>query len=221
MTLGLSRARDISDLGYTAIVAMQLPYQEVVDRYLDTDVDKVIKLTNVGENKKSHIPQPNNAQWADYPQYDFNYETFDIEHFANQHIPKVLVPARFQVFHKGHDIVIATARRLSPDVTICLRADEGNQIDLEFTLDAVEKITGHKVIESPGINDDWTDFANQYDCYVQGNPMVIAKFEKSDCKHIHVPRYGDISTTKIRANIHEFEKQMPTYSYEIFKKHFE
>ena len=37
---------------------------------------------------------------------------------------------------------------------------------------------GYKVIKTPLITDDWTDFSNEYNYYVQGNPMVIKKFEK-------------------------------------------
>lgn len=51
MHLGLSRARRLSDLGFTVFVAMQLPIKEIRDQYL-TDRDVQIIVENHGDTRK-------------------------------------------------------------------------------------------------------------------------------------------------------------------------
>jgi len=197
MHLGLGRARRLSDLGFTVFVAMQAPIKEIRDQYL-TKNDKEILVVNNGVNPKDDLGYNSNFN----PDYTGVSETiilqdFHPHDFYNQIFPKVLVPARFQGFHKGHKVVLEEAKRISPNITIGLRADDGDIIDLEKNMDLLRSY-GYKVIKTPNIDESWIEFANNYDYYVQGNPMVIEKFNGSKCKLFHVPRYGDVSGTNIR-----------------------
>jgi predicted nucleotidyltransferase len=96
------------------------------------------------------------------------------------------------------------AKRLSPDITIALRADEDDVLDLDSNINLLQEM-GYNVIKSPDIDEDddvWEEFVSKYDIVVQGNPVVIKKFQKAiDDKRIQlkfVPRVGHISATKIR-----------------------
>ena len=83
-----------------------------------------------------------------------------------------------------------------------MRVDEGDIIDLDKNIKLLES-RGYKTIKTPKIDEDWTEFANQFDIYVQGNPMVIEKFKDSKCELFFVPRYGDVSGTQIRKEVSE------------------
>lgn len=200
MELGYSRARRLSDLGFTVFVAMQAPFKRIRDKYLNEN-DIQILVENIGENPKDRMGFNTHFK----PNYNgvtekIILQDFTEEYFAKRFFPKVLVPARFQGFHKGHKVVLEEAKRISPDVTIGLRVDDEDIIDLDKNIKLL-KDKGYKVIKTPGIKDDWTNFANQFNIYVQGNPMVIQKFTKSKCKLHRVPRYGDVSGTAIREAI--------------------
>ena len=132
-------------------------------------------------------------------------QEFTPESFYDKFFKKVLVPARFQGFHKGHKVVLEVAKRISPNITVGLRVDEGDIIDLEKNMELLRS-RGYKVIKTPSIDEDWTDFANQFDVYVQGNPMVIEKFKNSKCELVFVPRIGDVSGTNIRKGVAENKK---------------
>ena len=106
--------------------------------------------------------------------------------------------------HRGHKIVLEEAKRLSPNITIGLRVDEGDLLDLDKNIALLEGM-GYRVVQSPNIDEDnmvWEEFVNQYDVVVQGNPVVIEKFQRSvDCNNVklhYIPRVGHISATKIR-----------------------
>ena len=198
--LGYERARKLSDLGFTVFLSMQAPFKNIRDKYLGK-YDIEILVENHGDNPKDKMGFNKN--------FHSNYngvkrtivlQDFTPESFYEKFFPKVLVPARFQGFHKGHKVVLEEAKRISPNITIGLRVDDGDIIDLEKNMELLRS-RGYKVIETPSIDEDWTDFANQFDIYVQGNPMVIKKFKNSKCKLHHVPRYGDVSATKIREAI--------------------
>lgn len=199
MHLGLSRARRLSDLGFTVFVAMQAPFREIREEYLN-QYDLQIEVTNSGPN-----PKDDKGYNIDFdPDYSdvfdsVEFTTFSELNFWNTFIPRVLVPARFQGFHKGHKVVLEEAKRLSPNVTIGLRTDDRDTIDIHKNITLLEN-RGYNVITTPNINEDWTSFADEYDYYVQGNPKVIEKFRDSTCKHYFVPRYGDVSGTQIRAD---------------------
>jgi len=204
MHLGYSRARRLSDLGFTVFIAMQAPIKEIRDQYLDEN-DVEIVIVNHGDNPKDTMGYNKNFK-PDYSgvtlqlHYKDVYNDFKEEQFYNQIFKKVLVPARFQGFHKGHKVVLEEAKRLSPNITIGLRVDNEDVIDLEKNMELLRS-RGYNVIKTPEIDEDWTEFANNFDVYVQGNPMVITKFDRSDCKLYHVPRYGDVSGTAIRKAI--------------------
>ena len=218
MHLGFSRARRLSDLGFTVFVAMQAPIREIREMYLN-EYDIQVVVTNNGKNIKDEMGYNDNFN-PDYSgvEREILLQHFDPKDFFDNFMPKVLVPARFQGFHKGHKVVLEEAKRISPNVTIGLRVDDGDIIDLDKNIKLLES-KGYKVVKTPSIDDDWTNFANQYDYYVQGNPMVIEKFKESKCKIIHVPRYGDVSGTSIRNdieaninNIDEDVKELVCYS---------
>ena len=207
--LGYSRARWLSDLGFTVFVAMQAPIKEIREQYLD-DRDIQVLIHNSGPNPKDDMGYNKNFQ-ADYSDVDLEVEftEFNPEEFYNKIFKKVLVIARFQGMHRGHKIVLEEAKRLSPDITIALRVDEGDQLDLEKNIKLLKNM-GYKVIKSPNIDEDnsiWENFVEQYDIVVQGNPVVIEKFQKSiDEKKVKlhfIPRIGHISATKIRNAIRE------------------
>lgn len=202
MHLGYSRARRLSDLGFTVFIAMQAPIKEIRDEYLNK-YDIEILVENFGDNPKDKLGYNKNFS-PDYTGVNItqSLQEFEEEHFYNTIFPKVLVPARFQGFHKGHKVVLEEAKRLSPNITIGLRVDNEDVIDLDRNMKLLES-KGYKVIKTPEIDDDWTEFANEYDIYVQGNPMVITKFSKSTCELYHVPRYGDVSGTSIRNNLED------------------
>lgn len=205
MHLGYSRARRLSDLGFTVFVSMQAPIKEIRDQYLN-EYDIEIIIENHGDNPKEDMGFNKNFQ-ADYSNI-YNtlvLQDFTPELFYNVFFPKVLVPARFQGFHKGHKVVLAEAKRISPNITVGLRVDDGDIIDLEKNIALLES-KGYKTVKTPSITEDWTQFANQYDIYVQGNPLVIEKFKDSDCQLFLVPRYGDVSGTQIRTAI-KFDKE--------------
>jgi len=200
MHLGLSRARRLSDLGFTVFVAMQAPIKEIREQYL-TEYDVQIIMKNVGNNPKDDKGYNKNFS-PDYEGIENTLvlQNFDENSFYEEFFPKVLVPARFQGFHKGHKVVLEEAKRLSPNVTIGLRVDGEDVIDLDKNIALLES-KGYNTIKTPGIDDDWTEFGNDFDIYVQGNQMVIKKFEDSECKLYHVPRYGDVSGTNIREGV--------------------
>lgn len=197
MHLGLSRARRLSDLGFTVFVAMQAPIREIRKQYLN-EYDIEIVIENHGENIKDAKGYNKNFD-PDYSnvKHTFILQDFNPDLFYSKYFPKVLVPARFQGFHKGHKVVLEEAKRLSPNITVGLRVDDGDIIDLDKNIELL-KSKGYKVVITPNIDEDWTEFANQYTYYVQGNPMVIEKFSQSSCIKYYVPRYGDVSGTDIR-----------------------
>lgn len=200
MHLGLSRARRLSDLGFTVFVSMQLPYRNIRDQYLK-EYDIQILVENIGDNPKDDMGYNKNFN-PDYSNVKNKQilQDFIPETFYKMFFKKVLVPARFQGFHKGHKVVLEEAKRISPNVTIAMRVDKGDIINLDENINLLES-KGFKVVKSPNINDDWISFANEYDIYVQGNPMVIEQFKDSSCKLHFVPRYGDVSGTSIRNNL--------------------
>lgn len=218
MHLGLSRARRLSDLGFTVFVAMQLPYRNIREQYLK-DYDIQILVENIGYNPKDDKGYNKNFN----PNYrgvlekqllqDFMPETFYRKFFK-----KVLVPARFQGFHKGHKVVLEEAKRISPNVTVAMRVDKGDIIALDKNIKLLES-KGFKVVKSPNLDDDWTTFADEYDIYVQGNPMVIEKFKKSHCKLHFVPRYGDVSGTNIRNNLAASDHQIDSDVKELVSRY--
>ena len=206
MHLGFSRARWISDLGFTAIVAMQAPIKEIREQYL-TKNDIEVVINNSGPNPKDAKGYNKNFE-ADYSNVDYEIEFvgFDAEELYNKLFPKVLVIARFQSIHKGHLLVMEAAKRLSPNVTLALRVDAGDEIDLEENMVLAQEVFSFvDVIKSPDIDEDntvWEEFVEQYDIVVQGNPMVIEKFQgavDSDKVRLEfIPRIGHVSATKIR-----------------------
>jgi len=206
MHLGYSRAHWLSDLGFTVFVAMQAPIKEIREKYLDEN-DIQIVINNSGPNPKDDKGYNKNFS-ADYSDVDMEIEfvDFNAEELYNKIFPKVLVIARFQGIHKGHKIVMEVAKRLSPNITLALRVDEDDEIDLEKNiLLASEVFPFADVIKSPDLddpNEEWENFVSQYDIVVQGNPMVIEKFQKAiddnKIKLKFVPRVGHVSATKIR-----------------------
>jgi cytidyltransferase-like protein len=213
MELGYSRARRLADLGFTVFVAMQAPIKEIRQKYLDENDIEII-VENHGENPKDEMGYNENFS-PDYSGVENVQilQDFTPEKFYDKWFKKVLVPARFQGFHKGHKVVLEEAKRISPNITVGLRVDEGDLIDLDKNIKLLESY-GYKVVKTPSIDEDWTEFADQYDVYVQGNPMVIEKFKNSKCKLHFVPRYGSVSGTKIRNYIKEGKK----VSHEIDEK---
>jgi len=237
MHLGFKRARWLSDNGFTVFIAMQAPIKEIRNMYL-TEGDITVEVTNSGWNPKNEAGY-NKHFSADYSDRDFvidlqdyiNYNSEEIQVNAellwNAIIPKVLVISRFQGFHTGHQLIMETAKRISPNITIALRNDPGDLLDLEKNIELL-KSKGYKVIKSPGIiaNDIvWENFVKRFDIVVQGNPDVIKKFDGRSGKEInkflsnttpsgpcdlifdngvhlkYVPRIGNISATKIREAI--------------------
>jgi len=200
--IGYERARRLSDLGFTVFLSMQAPYKYIRDRVLN-EYDVQIIVHNLGDNPKDKLGYNKDFN----PNYDgikhnIVLQDFKPELFYKKFFPKVLVPARFQGFHKGHKVVIEEAKRISPNITIGLRVDNGDIINLQKNMELL-KNRGYNVVPSPDLDEDWTNWANKYDIYVQGNPDVIKKFEKSNCKLHFVPRYGDVSGTQIREMIHQ------------------
>jgi len=204
MHLGYSRARWLSDLGFTVFVAMQAPIREIREQYL-TEKDIQIVINNSGPNPKDELGYNKNFN-PDYTGIDLEIEftEFDPNEFWNKVFKKVLVIARFQGMHRGHKIVLEEAKRLSPDVTIGLRVDEGDQIDLAKNIVLLQDM-GYTVIQTPEIDEDnevWEEMVQQYDVVVQGNPVVIEKFQgavdRGEVNLHYVPRVGHISATKIR-----------------------
>ena len=200
MHLGFSRARRLSDLGFTVFMAMQAPIKEIRDEYL-TKHDVEILIINNGDNPKDDKGYNKNFD-PDYTGVHLTQilQEFDEDSFYSFVFPRVLVPARFQGFHKGHKVVLEEAKRLSPNITVGLRVDGEDIIDLDKNIKLLES-RGYLTIKTPDIDEDWTEFANKFDYYVQGNPMVIEKFKDSKCKLFHVPRYGDVSGTNIRETV--------------------
>lgn len=207
MHLGFSRARWLSDLGFTVFIAMQAPIKEIREQYLN-EKDVQVLVTNSGPNPKDEMGYNKNFS-ADYSDIDFEVEftTFDIDAFYSKIFKKVLVIARFQGMHRGHKIVLEEAKRLSPNITIGLRVDDGDLLDLDKNIELLKSM-GYNVVKTPDINEDnmvWENFVNQYDIVVQGNPVVIEKFQKSvDCGSVKlhfIPRIGHISATKLRKAI--------------------
>ena len=200
MHLGYSRARRLSDLGFTVFIAMQAPIQEIRLQYL-TDDDVEILIVNNGDNPKDKLGYNKNFT-PDYSSVKKEQilQDFTAAGFCKKVFPRVLVPARFQGFHKGHKVVLEEAKRISPNITVGLRVDDGDIIDLEKNIKLLES-RGYKTIQTPGIDEEWTEFGNGFDIYVQGNPIVIEKFKNSKAKLFYVPRYGDVSGTNIRKNL--------------------
>jgi len=219
MHLGFSRARRLSDLGFTVFISMQAPIREIREQYL-TDDDVQILVINKGKNPKDEMGYNKNFS----PDYSDVVETqvlqdFEASDFYDKFFPKVLVPARFQGFHKGHKVVLEEAKRLSPNITVGLRVDKEDIINLDKNIELLQS-RGYKTIKTPDIDEDWTDFANKFDIYVQGNPMVIEKFKNSKCTLFHVPRYGDVSGTNIRnslANDGDVSQNVDTDVAELIK----
>jgi cytidyltransferase-like protein len=181
-------------------VAMQAPFKAVRDKYL-IDGDIQIIMENNGKNPKDEKGY-NKTFNPNYRGVHLtqSLQEFNEQDFYDKFMPKVLVPARFQGFHKGHKVIFEEAKRLSPNVTVAMRVDDGDIIDLDKNIALLES-KGYNVIQSPGIDEDWTSFADKFDIYVQGNPVVIEKFKDSKCKLHHVPRYGDVSGTGIRKDL--------------------
>jgi len=209
MHLGYSRARWLSDLGFTVFVAMQAPIKEIREQYLTEDDIQVV-ITNNGSNPKDATGYNKNFR-ADYSgtdyEYEFIYDEFDPADFYRKIFPKVLVIARFQGFHRGHKLVMEVAKRLSPNVTIALRVDDGDVLDLSKNMNLLMDL-GYNVTNSPDIDDPnmvWEGFVSDYDIVVQGNPVVIEKFQgavdNNKVRLKFVPRIGHISATKIREAI--------------------
>ena len=128
MHLGFSRARRLSDLGFTVFMAMQAPIKEIRDQYL-TKHDVEILVINNGDNPKDAKGYNKNFD----PDYSGVNKTQILQEFSEDSFydlvfPKVLVPARFQGFHKGHKVVLEEAKRLSPNDTVGLRVDGGDII---------------------------------------------------------------------------------------------
>ncbi|MEA2021891.1 MAG: adenylyl-sulfate kinase [Candidatus Caldatribacteriota bacterium] len=197
--LGYKRARWLSDLGFTVFVAMQAPIKEIRDKYL-TKNDIEIEVINTGKNPKEKYNINFIADYTDTLKFEFIYNKFKPKKFFKKFFPKVLVIARFQGMHRGHQIVLREAERLSPNVTIGLRVDEGDQLDLEKNINLL-KAKGYKVEKTPNLKDsnkDWIDYVDNYDIVVQGNPEVIERFNGAKVNLHYVPRIGHISATKIR-----------------------
>lgn len=218
MHLGLSRARRLSDLGFTVFVAMQLPYKEIREQYLQ-EYDIQILVENYGENPKDEKGYNKNFN-PDYSDVKMKQvlQDFTPEIFYDRFFLKVLVPARFQGFHKGHKVIIEEAKRISPNITIAIRVDKSDIIDLDENISLL-KSKGFNVIKSPMLQDDWTNFANNYDVYVQGNQIVIDKFKSSRCKLHFVPRYGDVSGTNIRNHLDNSSHQIDNDVKELVLKY--
>jgi nicotinamide mononucleotide adenylyltransferase len=224
MHLGYSRARWLSDLGFTVFVAMQAPIKEIREQYLN-DKDIQVVIENNGDNPRDEKGYNVNFK-ADYSNadltYRFNYNSFDPNDFYDMVFRKVLVIARFQGMHRGHKIVLEEAKRLSPNVTIGLRNDEGDLLDLEKNMNLLRSM-GYKVIKTPNIdepNAKWIEFVDQYDTVVQGNPVVIEKFVPGAKVGLHyVPRVGHISATKIRQAIKDGDDEfaLKYVSPEVYK----
>ena len=89
MHLGFSRARWLSDLGFTVFVAMQAPIKEIREQYLNEN-DIQVLVTNSGPNHKEDLGYNKNFS-ADYSDIDFEVEftTFDIESFYDRIFKKV------------------------------------------------------------------------------------------------------------------------------------
>ena len=190
---------------------MQAPIKEIREQYLNEN-DIQILIENIGQNEKEKLGYNKNFS-ADYSgvtrTYKFDYDSFDSERFYNQIFPRVLVIARFQGMHRGHKIVLEEAKRLSPNITIGLRNDEGDALNLDGNIDFLKNM-GYHVIKTPDLNESkftWEKFVQEYDIVVQGNPDVITKFQEAIDHHkvqLHyVPRVGHISATKIRQAIKE------------------
>jgi len=219
MHTALGRARRLADLGFTVFVSLQAPIKEIREQYLNEN-DIMILVENHGENIKDEMGYNKNFS-PDYSDVEESIilQDFTPEYFYNKFFKKVLVPARFQGFHKGHKVVLEEAKRISPNITIGLRVDEGDILDLDKNIKLLES-KGYKVIKTPSINEDWTEFANQYDVYVQGNPTVIEKFKDSNCILEYVPRYGDVSGTKIRENIEDNKQNIDQDVFEFLKEEY-
>jgi len=205
--LGYSRARWLSDLGFTVFIAMQAPIKEIRSNFLN-EKDIQVLVTNSGPNFKDKMGYNKNFQ-ADYSDVNLKVEftTFNEKDFYQKIFKKILVIARFQGMHRGHKIVLEEAKRLSPNITIGLRADKDDILDLNKNINLLKNL-GYNVIKSPNINEDnkiWEDFVENYDIVVQGNPVVIKKFQKSvdnnKIKLHFIPRIGHVSATKIREAI--------------------
>ena len=191
---------------------MQAPIKEIRDIYLN-EHDIEVLIINEGKNPKDEMGYNKNFQ-ADYSgvKYTQILQNFKPEIFYSI-FPKVLVPARFQGFHKGHKVVLEEAKRLSPNITIGLRVDNEDIINLNENINLLES-KGYKTIKTPNINENWVNFANEYDIYVQGNPTVIKKFIDSKCELYFVPRYGDVSGTSIRKNLKD---NINNIDYDVLK----
>lgn len=207
MHLGYSRARWLSDMGFTVFIAMQAPIKEIREQYLNEDDIQVV-ITNSGPNPKDAMGYNKNFS-ADYSDTDLEVEftDFDENEFYHLVFPAVMVIARFQGMHRGHKIVMEVAKRLSPNVTVGLRVDDGDVLDLASNITLLRDM-GYEVIQTPDIDEPriyWEEFVENYDVVVQGNPVVIDRFQKSidtgKVKLKHVPRVGHISATKIREAI--------------------
>jgi nicotinamide mononucleotide adenylyltransferase len=185
---------------------MQAPVKEIRQQYLKEN-DIQILLTNSGRNLKDEKGYNKNF-FADYSDVEETYEftEFTPQDFYERFFPKVLVIARFQGMHKGHKIVIEEAKRLSPNITIGLRVDDGDLLDLHENIEAIKRIyPNFNYVQTPDLKDPrkkWVDFVKEYDIVVQGNPEVIYKFQpaidRNEIKLHHVPRIGHVSATKIR-----------------------
>ncbi len=210
MHLGFSRARRLSDLGFTVFVSMQAPIREIREQYL-TKYDKQVIIKNIGDNPKDDLGFNENFN-PDYSDVEnivcvsFKDGTSDFcaQQFYDFIFPKVLVPARFQTMHTGHKVIFEEARRISPNVTVALRVDDNDLIPLEQNMELIQEYASYyniNVIKSPDINEDWGDFISKFDIFVQGNPVVIEKFTGTGCKLHFVPRYGNVSATMLRESI--------------------
>jgi len=220
MHLGLGRARRLSDLGFTVFVAMQAPIAEIRNEYLQAE-DIQILVTNSGDNPKDQKGYNKNFS-PDYNNVHYTVELtkFNVESFYDEFFPKVLVIARFMGFHSGHRVVLEEAKRISPNITVALRVDKDDIIPLEDNIKLLESY-GYKVIKSPNLEDDWTEFGNGFDIFVQGNPVIIDKMKNSTCENFFIPRYGSVSGTSIREDIKnnkDVSNKIDAKTYELVKE---
>ena len=200
----LSRARWLSDLGFTVIVSAQLPIKEIRDQYLNKN-DIIVEIINSGDNPKDELGYNDNFK-PDYSDVQLSQElqSFDVKEFYNRVFPKVCIIARFQGKHLGHEIILQEAKRLSPNIVLALRADPEDLINLDKNIDLFKQ-EGYKLMTTPQLydtNQEWCSFVDKFDIIVQGNPVVIEKFQESiDTDRVQlnfVPRVGHISATEIR-----------------------
>ena len=153
-------------------------------------------------------------------------EIFEI--IKKEAFPKVVVIGRFQPLHKGHEIIFDLAFSYSPIVDVYIRREKTDFFPLEVVKEMIETLYPevNNIIETPPIEyDNGENFIEnikqnflkeKYKYLIQGNPDVLKYLYKRfkpkgfDVKSlqekynidlpevIFVPRYSNISGTKIR-----------------------